>query len=363
MGDKSDNQPAALADDLHKYEELSSPISPQEISRIRDFAEHYQESKGIAWLRELANQKKDTTVLDRIRDMAVHYSSALRVAPDAGKIKASLDSAQDVELLLYELNPSAKVLSFEDRLIRIEAEAHDKIPILDPPYALKGGAARLMMNALTGEKVKNKTPRDLDLVRIGAGSPQEDDRMAKLYMPDDLQYGNGVELIDDIAQYMQSRDLTINQVLLYDQQLICTPQALRDSINGVLRPTEHVLGKDNLPPGRIVMKMVRMKSVAAIEHKNFQIAAIPEDTRITPFDIALHLDRTMARSVTAAEHYIAECVARNYLPAKEFSSLDIKAAITALGNKLREGPDFFSNYTEPGKIRPGALGRSPGKRK
>lgn len=124
-----------------------------------------------------------------------------------------------------------------DNLYEIPINKADNYQKLDSEYAYKGGAARNILEQELG--FKNVAPaRDLDLAKIVKNDNIEKDRqMAKKYSPDDLKNGHGVENLEE--DYFETRDFTINELLVTNNKIILTKDCLLDTARGIIRFTDY----------------------------------------------------------------------------------------------------------------------------
>lgn len=110
-------------------------------------------------------------------------------------------------------------------------------------YGFIGGAARNLLDAAVHPLDKIPKPRDVDIM-YGANSRgfydgQQARSLAERFAPRDAAHGHGVQVIDDVADYMKTRDFTINQVMVVGDGLWTTDQAVMDMQHYIIRPTVH----------------------------------------------------------------------------------------------------------------------------
>lgn len=115
-------------------------------------------------------------------------------------------------------------------------------------YGFIGGAARALAFKLYNDDAKNiDLPiRDIDLCRFEGSDPKLADNLAKSFSEDDYEHGYGVQEIDDLVEYMNTRDFTMNQVCYLDGRLIASKHAIHDISRGVIRPCEDRLTWDDI---------------------------------------------------------------------------------------------------------------------
>ena len=285
-------------------------FSSDEVFEIRKLASAYKRT-AVGPASSAGGCQSESDLFESIRLLAEEYTRTQRAFSRSAKVR--IDSAAALRVAVFRANPAAIILDLGEDCVSFQASFLPHIPPLPRGYGYKGGAARLALAAILGLNVRRRVPRDLDIVRFGEAATRQDERVARRFMPDDLEHGNGVELIKDWSSYMATRDLTINQTVLIDNRVICSYQAVEDTLNRVLRATAHVTDYTGQPQGKITMKMVRMLAESRIEGQTWTIADDRHNPRVTPFDIALHLDRALARGSRAAQLYMAECMERGFL--------------------------------------------------
>ena len=124
-----------------------------------------------------------------------------------------------------------------DNLYEIPINKTNNYQKLDSEYAYKGGAARNILEKELG--FKNVAPaRDIDLAKIVQNDNVEKDRrIAEKYSPEDLRNGHGVENLEE--DYFETRDFTINELLVSNNKIILTKDCLLDTVRGVIRFTDY----------------------------------------------------------------------------------------------------------------------------
>lgn len=249
-----------------------------------------------------------------------------------GEASAALQVEEDARLFLFRLNVSAKIIKADGKYIRFRAPTLLNVPRLPTGYGFKGGVARLALEAILGRAVRGVVPRDLDIVRFGTSPSRRDTRLAQKYMPEDARYGYGVELIAGLDEYMDSRDLTINQVLFMGSQVICSLQGLKDTLAGVLRPCAHI--HSGKCAGRILAKMLRLKAEASVRGQTIKLEDAPPARTASRFDVGMHLARALSCSREVAQAYIQECRAQGLIDAGSDDELSLERVIANLKEEV-----------------------------
>ena len=287
-------------------------------------------------LKSQASKYQAAEALPRIRPLAARFKSKRQMGLSAA---IKFETEEDIRLYLFSANPASKLIKAERGILYFKAPRLEFAPRLPRGYGYKGGVARLALAALIGDNPSKAAPRDLDLVRLPALSA-EDQVIASRYMGEDLKHGHGVEIVANIHDYFSTRDISLNEALLFGGQLICTGKAFSDAARHILRPTRHVIDDRGQPQPRIIAKIVRLFAEEAARGRVFTIEGVPPDIEIPPFDLALHLKRALAVDAAAARIYLSECAARGFFRPPQRSRLTLESAISHLSTVLRD-PGFF----------------------
>lgn len=325
--------------------------NPADIESVLGAIDQVSETEfALNQTRELAASYRRKSFLEVVQNLKNEHRVVGKKFSEAVK-RLELVSAADVRVALFKSHPDCKILDVSDRLIVIEAQYPRRVAQLKPPYGYKGGAARLVLSQSLGEPVWNYVPRDVDIVRIGIGSERTDWLVAKQFMPEDFAHGAGVEILSDEAEYFSTRDTTINEVLVIGSRVTCTVLCLEDFLNSVLAPTPHSMQSTGQVEGRTLAKLLRFQAISEIEGRPMRLERLGTIPEVQPFDIALHLDRALARSAKVAELYVKNCISYGLL------TLDGDApTIEAAKRKLaKRSPSTMKNLKT-------LKGRSPKKR-
>ena len=214
-----------------------------------------------------------------------------------------------------------------DDIYRLQAVPMTEIGVDPLPigYGLKGGSARALL-----ERTLNLDPdastRDIDVIRIPLDRDYEeqDTEVSKKYMPDDYQQGHGVEVITSVQAYLDSRDFTINEVLVYGDILYVTRACILDTVRHIVRVTDFEKRKatqlswEDGIGDKILSKMLRFRIQLLKKYSNAKIEDAPslllERRQIRPFYLALQLDRAYEMGINIAEQYVRELVILGQLP-------------------------------------------------
>jgi hypothetical protein len=221
------------------------------------------------------------------------------------------------------------------------------VPFIPPAYGIKGGGARLALAEALGISAREPKLRDLDLFRIGTRWSPLDSELAERFMEDDLRNGHGVELVSTLEGYFSTRDLTLNQIAWMDGVLICAPLAMFDMVCRVLRPCRYFAGTLHRSPSVRSITIAKMYRFRAERGAEWDIDGIPPHSSIDPFDMAVHLDRALARSRATGIRYLEELVAAKHIfPHEERGEALLEEMVAELSELLDDGRGFFKHLGE-----------------
>lgn len=194
-------------------------------------------------------------------------------------------------------------------------------PTLSVPadYGTKGGAARESLVSALGIRPP-RPPRDLDIVRRGSYRIPADDQVARELMGRDAELGARVELIRDMNGYLNSRDLTINEVVALRETVYASLLGVLDTFGQIIRPSRYRGGTLHRKPslfGQSLLKMVRLYAEGVVQGENWSITGIPEEVSFSEFDLAVHLNKSFQRGHKVADTFLHTCELLSLLPASE----------------------------------------------
>ncbi|MDO4773993.1 MAG: hypothetical protein Q4A37_02605 [Candidatus Saccharibacteria bacterium] len=204
------------------------------------------------------------------------------------------------------------------------------IDLADIPghIAIKGGAARQMLEAVVlGRQVK-KRPRDIDIVLYRDGVDWRGEygwdkalsdwhHLEHQLSPRDAAYNSrGAEVLESVEEYMDEQDFTINQALLIPQadkwRLLATTQAIIDTANSIIRPTvyEYDQEKGYYLSNKLSLKAVRLLSEMQQDGREASLRSVDlrrgvyGEPRHDDFMQLLHLDKALSSGYDLACCYI-----------------------------------------------------------
>ncbi len=207
----------------------------------------------------------------------------------------------------------------ENNLLKISVKNHFSERRLPEGYAYKGGAARSLLLRNLRIDAKN-IPRDVDVVRMVENEPNEgdDNRVSQEFMPEDFETGYGVEKMLDQDEYFESRDLTLNEVLATDEEIIATPTCVLDNVRRIIRITEYEKDENGRVNSKMLAKVLRLYAESIHKYGDAQIEGVDdwqfEEAFISPFWCALQLDRAFNINRQVAVEYIAQLKERRQIP-------------------------------------------------
>jgi hypothetical protein len=268
-------------------------------------------------------------------------ASSMPRAEDARALATKFIAQQGSQHVIREavdfLSPCCEnELVCHDRLISLTVTSNQQQEELpSPTYGLKGGAARELVVAALGVRAPRK-PRDIDLIRKGNFPVPEDDLMAQRFMSRDFMHGARVELIRDIQRYLNSRDITLNEVAAFDRSVTLSLLAALDCVGHVIRPSQYRGGSIHRKPsldGRILLKMARLFAEAEHFAEPALLVGIPDEVSFTEFDLAIQLNKAFQQGFAIARGFIDVLV---LLGALEASTDPLQHALSELSH-LRHG--------------------------
>lgn len=231
----------------------------------------------------------------------------------------AVESKELIETLREYNIPTPELYRDEEGYYRLPLPETSSAPKLPDGYGYKGGVARFHLRIALGLPCKF-TPRDLDIIRLAPTEPYEnaDEKLSQKYMPDDFEHGYGVEPVDSTESYFRSRDLTINEVLTTETEIIATEQAILDIVRNILRPTSYTLSRWPNSRDKILAKIVRFYVQSIVELEQEVVIEVDTSTFersfIPPFWLALNLERAISHSPDAAQEYVDKLVKLSQLP-------------------------------------------------
>lgn len=226
---------------------------------------------------------------------------------------------QEVVSLLKDYGiDDVEIRELDNGIYAIPVVEHFMDRRLPEGYGYKGGAARSLLRRNLRIDLRSN-PRDIDIIRLIAEEPWEDadNELAKEFMPNDFMHGAGVETVLDENEYFATRDFTINEIMATDEEIRLTKQCLLDTVRNITRVARYEVQQWGGSAGpKMLSKALRFYAESLhrygyVEmHENFDY----EKYFISPFWLALQLDRAYEQSQELAQSYVDLLVLLNQLP-------------------------------------------------
>ena len=193
-----------------------------------------------------------------------------------------------------------------------------KMSDLPDGYGVIGGSARNYLEALTHPEMDIPLPRDVDLVYCGESDDFDDDladELAKRFAPRDFENGHGVQLLENVEEYMLDRDFTINQVLVTSDGVYATDEAVKDMEDYCIRPTPYET--EGSLSDKLALKAIRLLAEYRVDgiQASVEVEGLEENyDYIRSFWHALMLDKTLERGYDVASEYLRLLAEYNMRP-------------------------------------------------
>lgn len=266
-----------------------------------------------------------------------------------------------------------------ENLYEIVISEPENIRELKTGYAYKGGLARSVLEKELGIVTEIST-RDTDLLRISREENKDEDlAMAKEYCPEDLEDGgHGVEKL--ALNYFETRDFTINELLVVGNKIILTKNCLLDTVRGIIRFSSYeksvmpdseddYYNKGNSQTGNSIegaisysnqykkdkaaykegffvndKLMAKALRLSALQSRKRKEAILIDDQvyqylDINNFHIALHLDRALEQGMDVAEEYVQKLI--EYGQIESIYKNDPKALLFDIIKMLQEDGSYI----------------------
>jgi len=304
-----------------------------------------QEQKGVFEKKENekeGNIDKMLNILDNIIEQK-NVKKFKKFRSGQLKVEKKVDIVSKYEESLKRLLEiygvkDLKIIKIGENLFEIPLKKND-IEELEYGYGFKGGKARNILEYKLGFQ-KIMPARDVDLVKyIENDDSEKDDVMALKYSPEDFKNGYGIERLEN--NYFDSRDFTINELLVAHNKIVLTKNCLLDTARGIIRFSEYEKKElfnrrgnfesvENNEKTTYLEKYKEEKSknkkrffvndklmakalrlfVNQLDRRHAKIAdeEVYSYLDINNFHIALHLDRALGQSYDVAMKYIKKLI-------------------------------------------------------
>jgi len=271
--------------------------------------------------------------------------------PPADPMKGALDAIED---LLDALDIPEEACEIGENTLAFPVDPDDLAgyPPMPPGYGFKGGVARKALARVLRLPISTSAVRDIDLLRLGGTPPEHDQRLAEVYMTDDVIHGDAeVEEIVSPLDYLTTREFTVNEILFVDGVVRITPLGLLDTLGGVVRVTQAHLNKNRGRVHPVVgFKALRFAGTGRNEGNDIRIARfrLSYRPRAHPlaFFFALQLSRAFEADPAIAELYMGMARRRGFL---EHVGLDEDATAAEAAGLLKERlPGYYLEFPGAG---------------
>jgi len=262
-----------------------------------------------------------------------------------------MDAALDViERLLDALDIPDDACEIGENTLAFPVDPEDLVgyPPMPPGYGFKGGVARKALARVLRLPLSMSAVRDIDLLRLNGTPPEHDQRLAEVYMTDDVIHGDAeVEEIVSPLEYLTSREFTVNEILFVDGVVRITPLGLLDTLGGVVRITQAHLNRNRGRVHPVVgFKALRFASAGRHEGNDIRVARfrLSYRPRAHPlaFFFALQLSRAFEADPAIAELYIGMARRRGFL---EHVGLDEDCTSVEAAELLQERlPGYYLEF-------------------
>ncbi len=313
------------------------------IESIKLEPEDALEIEKLVKLNTFLTEKLDSTTAESFDSSDLIPVKDYEKERELSEVRDSFVDKFSIQEILEALLKDADFLINEDGYIEITYK--QELVTLPSPYGFKGGMARSVLRETLG--LKSIPPRDLDMIRLSS-EPYDgaDSEIAEKYMPQDFEFGDGVEPVEDQGEYLKTRDFTINEVYVHGSKIVATEQCIKDTMRNIIRVTEHE--RFSYPGDEIGPKM-KAKILRLHTEQIFAIgtSSIPEDDKnkieksfINPFWLCVQLDRAFERGVKVADKFTELLIENNIIPDDIKNSTDLGGYLLSqvYGFRFRNAP-------------------------
>lgn len=312
-------------------------------------------SKSPFSTRETAVEKKKGFQEQLAEVLLERFPGSKKTTAEEARARAATLAAHEASLEDVDLVATLKEYGIDSERLQIMEGGRYRLPVrnhftqkrLPEGYAYKGGAARALLLRSLGIDPAYQ-PRDLDVVRLAPEPPSldMDDWVAREFMPEDYAHGNGVETMASLDRYFVTRDFTINEVLASDTEVFASRECILDSVRHIIRLSEYERERieNGGPSDKMMAKALRTYAEAIHRWDDASLEGLSdwdyEECFVSPFWLALQLDRAFDVGSEVAESFTRELIRRRQIPE------DIKSAIDAADYLLAllEGDSFYYRH-------------------
>ncbi|NTU66970.1 MAG: hypothetical protein HGB08_03540 [Candidatus Moranbacteria bacterium] len=258
---------------------------------------------------------------------------------------------ETLKKILERYGVHADVRKVGENLFEIPIRSKHGFDNLEDRYAYKGGVARAILLKELGID-KDAEARDIDIAKVvNEEQDERDESIAKKYSEEDFLNGHGIEKLEQ--EYFETRDFTMNEVLVYDGRIYLTKQCLLDTVRRIIRFADFEKKELRYPPhgnedgffvkDKLMAKALRFVADEISRGRKMEIADVEayEYLDINDFHIALHLDRALGQGYQVAVEYVQLLKDSEQLPGYEGSPEDI---LRELVNNIKKDGSFVFRF-------------------
>jgi len=279
----------------------------------KDYSDNVVEDSNLLELANSSAEGWSTNDLKQVLSSAQTLKSQKSVASIKAVAKLAFLAKQcnnrqeSLVELLFSLNPATKLVRQNSKYIVVEVAANFRVPRIPLGYGFKGGVARIALLNVIGCNTQRLNARDFDLVRFSKGNIEQDQSIAARVMAEDYSHGHGVEVVDSLDKYFESRDLTINEILFFGKKVAFTRNALDDLRQRVLKPSKFLIDNNPEIPGKIACKILRLAAEFQVSGAGFKLLDFPNELKVATRDFEMHRQRAAELGANIEKQYIELC--------------------------------------------------------
>ncbi len=273
---------------------------------INEFKNNHQSTGDIALTHGEVLQQQDVKItVEQLFDDAELVSFLLERGVSVESIEPS-----------YPPNYYGEKRNEPLTIVRFLHNQHSRMPEeLPDGYAYMGGVAREAVLKELGHQTT--TIRDIDIVGIKEYRPDYSHAadLSKRLMPDDSQFRHGVAF-ETISHFFSTRDFRLNEVFVIGDEIVCTPDALKDLKNKIIHPSHFEQhrwfgksGERNAIRATVIMKALRFQLKMRLQYYEAKIGGIEEwrfKQEISAFELALALKKAYKEGDPLATRYLTK---------------------------------------------------------
>lgn len=305
--------------------------------------------------------------------MEYRHTNRAENSEDTSLSISSLLEAQeytDPELLQFLSEHNAEVITIpsneseqsEVPIIQIDSPWPFKDIDLPEGYAVVGGAARAaVLSTIDGTYTP---PRDIDIVAVKelANDVSEETikSLSEKYCEDDARFGNGIKVLS-LDQHFKEQDFGMNEIAVFPDKILCTPDAIHDLYHKVIHPTQFEQTEGEQGPHvrfRLFLKGLRLRDEMQELYGEGHFSAesswdFLDDTGDSK-ELALNISKALERGDEISKKFFQTLldhgiVTQNIYDENTPSGVDIHELTENLQTFLSHPYDFYKGKENPYK--------------